>query len=111
MNQPPAATRDDLLRLARRAIEADALTDDITSQLAMRVVQLEEVMAARWPRRWLLAARLGRVLRRSVRDIEDGPYLTGFRLRRIEDAAAMWDRAELWPDHIAAEHWPPHRAA
>jgi hypothetical protein len=32
-----------------------------------RISALEEVIAARWPRRWLLSLRLRRHLRRSVR--------------------------------------------
>jgi hypothetical protein len=108
--QPLPATRDQLAALARQAVKSDTVTDDILSELTLRVIALEEVAAARWPRRWFLAARLGRLLRRSVRDIEDGPYLTGFRLRRTEPAAAMWDRDALWPGHLTG-HSPRHRAA
>jgi hypothetical protein len=33
-----------------------------------RISALEEVIAAKWPRRWILSLRLRRCLRRSVRD-------------------------------------------
>jgi hypothetical protein len=107
MTTPRPATLGQLAALGDQVIESDLMTDEFLTWLTLRVIALEEVAAARWPRRLLVAARLGRLLRRSVRDIEDGPDLTGFRLRRVEDAATAWDRAALWPRSMAGEH--PHR--
>lgn len=54
-------------------------------ELMVRVTALEEVLAAPWPRRLILAARLGRQLRRSV-----APYTwagPAFLARRVEALA------------------------
>lgn len=66
-------------RLAPLAVEAVPVTPggreeddplDVIGHLnelrEQRISALEEVLAARWPRRWLLSLRLGRSLRQSV---------------------------------------------
>lgn len=51
-----------------RAHEAAYLADGdaLAELLERRVCALEEIMAARWPRRWLLSARLRKQLREAV---------------------------------------------
>lgn len=41
-------------------------TGQIHDELELRVVRIEECIAARWPRRWLLFWRLAREIRASV---------------------------------------------
>jgi hypothetical protein len=78
----------DVRRFARGAIGDSLLTDSLMAALELRIIALEEVAAARWPRRLLLAARLGRSLRRSVTGYRwAGP---GFEGRRIEAAGDEW---------------------
>ena len=58
------------LRLLHRSVnEESRLRDQEGDQLEARVTAIEEVFAARWPRRWVLAARLRRSLRASVRHL------------------------------------------
>jgi hypothetical protein len=52
--------------------------------LAARVSAIEELYAARWPRRAWLAFRLGRRLRAATRHLA---YTGGFAQRRAEDAS------------------------
>lgn len=61
-------------------------TDSLAEALEERVARLEEITASRWPRRWLLRARYGRELRRSVRHF---PGKT-FAERRAGAASADW---------------------
>jgi hypothetical protein len=71
----------------RREVRADSeRTDSLAEMLEHRVATLEEIAAARWPRRWLLAARLGRSLRRSVRHMPGGTFAE----RRAEAVTADW---------------------
>jgi len=72
------------VRYIRSALAESRMNDEHGDLLAARVAALEEVAAARWPRRWLLAARLGRTLRASVRHIETGGT---FAARRAESAS------------------------
>lgn len=72
------------VRYIRSALAESRMNDEYAEQLAARVAAIEEVLAARWPRRWLLAARLGRVLRASVRHLG---YAGAFAERRAEDAS------------------------
>lgn len=54
-----------------------------------RLMAVEEVLAARWPRSWLLRRRLGRRLRASV-----APYAwagPSWRTRRVEAVADELD--------------------
>lgn len=66
------------------------VTDSLMDMLENRIVRLEEVAAARWPRRLLLARRLRRELRASVR------YVPGdtFTDRRGEAVGSEWGAAE-----------------
>lgn len=75
-----------LAQLRRDVIEESNVTDLLSEHLEYRVARLEEITAARWPRRWLLRARLGRKLRASVRHFPG----QSFGERRMEAAAADW---------------------
>lgn len=56
----------DVEEFARATIQAVEYGDAIASVLEDRVIRLEEITAARWPRRWLLRRRLAREIRASV---------------------------------------------
>jgi hypothetical protein len=57
-----------------------------------RISALEEVIAARWPRRWLLSLRLRRHLRQSVRGYE-------WAGRSWHSRRAAWMTDEWLADH------------
>jgi hypothetical protein len=78
----------DVRRFAQGVIGDSLLTDSLMATLEMRIIALEEVTAARWPRRLLLAFRLGRSLRRSV--ARYGRPGSDFEGRRIEAAGDEW---------------------
>ena len=83
LDQPPAGGHGhDALR--RQMAQDSDWQDRQADQLERRVAAIEAVYAARWPRRQLLAARLGRALRASVRPYGwAGP---GFAAQRIQAA-------------------------
>lgn len=88
--QPPAGGTPpfDVRQFARGAFAESLLTDSLLEMLELRIIALEEVAAARWPRRLLLASRLRRSLRRSVAPYGwAGPDFAG---RRIEAAGNDW---------------------
>ena len=68
-------------RLRRDLIDESEWTAEQEAILERRIAALEEVLAARWPRRWLLAARLRRDLRASVAGYE---WAGGWYERRLE---------------------------
>jgi hypothetical protein len=68
------------------AFRESLTTDSLAQSLETRVLELEAVAAARWPRRALLAWRLGRALRGSVRHIRGDT----FQDRRTEAAGIEW---------------------
>jgi len=81
------------------AIES-ADNDDHVDQL--RLIRIEECVAARWPRRWLLWARLRREIRASVATWDEA-YIpkSDFYARRLEwagqqsiDLRAGWRRRQ-----------------
>jgi len=76
----------DLARLRRQTYDRNTMADSLADRLELRVATLEEIAAARWPRRWLLRARLGRSLRRSVRHMPGGTFAE----RRIEAVTTDW---------------------
>jgi hypothetical protein len=85
---PPPGDLDALheftIRHVRQAHQESLMRDADDAVLEARVSAVEEVFAARWPRRWLLAARLRRKLRESVRHLG---YAGTFAERRMEDAS------------------------
>jgi hypothetical protein len=74
-----------------RAILTDArYTDSLLDALGTRLIALEEVAAARGPRRLLLAWRLAKALRASVRPFAG----CSFAERRWEAVAVEWLAAQ-----------------
>jgi hypothetical protein len=67
--------------------------DEEQASLEARISAIEEVFAARWPLRWLLAARLRHSLRAATRPLETGGT---FAARRAEPASL-----DVHPGH----HW------
>jgi len=68
----------------RGAIEESLMRDGENDALEDRVVAIEEVLAARWPRRLLVAWRLGRKLRQSAAPFrEAGPAFADRRCAAI----------------------------
>jgi len=68
-------------------------TDELAELLERRVAAVEEVIAARWPRRWLLAARLRRQLRAATRDYGwAGPDFYSRRAQQVSDT--YWDQGQ-----------------
>ncbi|SRR6266498_2997494 len=65
---------------------AAVVTDSLAGHLERRVTALEEVLAARWPRRLLAAWRLGRQLRKSVAPFPGGTFAD----RRAEATTNDW---------------------
>jgi hypothetical protein len=68
-SSPTTTTRGQLAALRRfagDAVRAVEFSDVADSMLEARVTALEEIIAAPWPRRWLLRRCLRRVLRQSV---------------------------------------------
>ena len=63
-----------------------AMTDELASELLIQVVMLEEIIAARWPWRILVRARLRRDLRRSVEHVEGRTFTD----RRIAALGSGW---------------------
>lgn len=62
--------------------EAHAIEDE---HLENRVIRIEEIIAARWPRSWLLRRRLAKEIRASVAGYDDDYIPRGdFRARRSE---------------------------
>lgn len=74
----------------RAVLDNARYTDSLMDVLEARLMALEEVAAARWPHRLILASRLRRSLLASVR-----PF-TGrsFAQRRREAVSAQWLSAE-----------------
>ncbi len=97
---PPAEDDDwedfDPKRFARTTIYSIEYGDAMSSVLEDRVIRLEEIVAARWPRRWLLR-RLARELHASAATW-DPEYIprNDFRTRRYEavsqQANDLYDR-------------------
>ena len=86
--QPPSPGDDALSLAGLHAQLAGQMadSDSMAWALEQRVLAIEEAAAARWPRRMLLASRLGRSLRASVRTL-DGE---SFADRRTEAASLEW---------------------
>lgn len=71
--------------LARQLRATSDFADRAESMLEARIIAIEEVIAARWPRRVILRRRLGRQLRASAR--AHAYAGRGFRARRLEAAS------------------------
>lgn len=82
----PTNLAADVARFRRQA-HAEALTaDSLMDMIELRVATLEQIAAARWPRRILVRARLGRQLRASIRHIPGATFAD----RRTEAVTADW---------------------
>ncbi len=77
--------------LARELIAVSGFSDAAESMLEARIIRLEEITAARWPRRAFLRRRLARELRASAR--EHAYAGRGFRKRRLEAGGELIEQA------------------
>lgn len=77
---------EDMEQFRGDVIRDSLMTDQLAEELLLQIVALEEIVAAAWPRRILVRARLRRDLRRSVAHIE-GRTFTG---RRIDALGTGW---------------------
>ncbi len=75
-----------LVDLRRDVIAESAMTDQLAEDLELQVVAIEEVIAARWPRRILVRWRLARDLRASVRHVQGRTWTD----RRINALSTGW---------------------
>ena len=85
---PESSHPIDVEAFAANAIYSMDFTDRSADALEDRVVRLEELLFARWPRRWLLRRRLARELRVSVAGYGDW-MPPDFRTRRLQYAGEM----------------------
>ena len=96
-------------QVPRWVVDSDRHHDELADDLERRIEQLEEVIAARWPRRILAAARLRRSIRRSIRHVQGGDFgekraewattwhLNDRRLLRLpDDAFRLFVNTLLW---------------
>ena len=84
--------RDDFdwRQFARATVHAIEFGDDAAEVTERRVTAVEECIAARWPRRWLLLRRLRRELRASVSGYPAEMFTRGdFAERRSQWAGDM----------------------
>lgn len=107
MTDQPAAPLDEFREFRRSTIFYGNCIDEELDAMEERVIALEEIFAARWPRSWLLRWRYARELRASVAGYEwVGP---GFRDRRIEALGNL--RAISQEKRKAARSPDPEEAA
>jgi hypothetical protein len=80
----------DLRQFVLATVKSIEYGDAMNSVLEERVIRLEEIVAARWPRSWFLRRRLRREIRASV-DSWDPRYIPkgDFRTRRYEAVSLM----------------------
>ena len=75
----------DAVQFARDTVRAIEMSDEFAHVDELRLTRIEEVIAARWPRRWLLLRRLRREIRASVAGYpQDVAPRRDFTARRIE---------------------------
>lgn len=89
-------TVDDLAAECRESEDFIGRTIDCIED---RIIRMEELVAARWPRSMFLRRRLARELRASIAGISEAtaPGVgTGFRTRRAEAAgqAVIWESVQ-----------------
>jgi len=75
-------TNDELTVIRRQMRDDDEWTGIMLDELTWRVMALEEILAARWPRSILVRRRLARDIRASVAEI-DGDDFTAKRSNAI----------------------------
>lgn len=78
--------RAELVQIRRELYMDGLLTDLAADQIERRVVALEEIVAARWPRSLLVRRRLARALRASIAGYRwAGPDFSDQRTQAIGD--------------------------
>lgn len=106
MSEPGRHTRRRLRRVRpefdkfrRDAFRESDMNDEMAEIEAIRVTQLEEIIAARWPRSILVRYRLARDIRASVRHVQ------GVYVHRQEDRGdrLRLDRADRWEGTVNAD--------
>jgi len=110
-NPPEEFHPFDVEEFARTTIQTIEYSDAMDSVLEDRVIRIEECIAARWPRRWLLWARLRRELRASVAGFDPDFIPRGdFIRRRWEVIGQMTnDRPEVRRHHEEqTKGWQKH---
>jgi len=101
----------DVEQFARETIQSIEYGDAMSSVLEERVIRLEEIVAARWPRRRLLRRRLAREIRASVATWDASFIPRGdFVARRYEAVAQMTSRLPEARRHHAEQTrgWQKH---
>lgn len=84
---PPDGISPQIREWMINCVRAMEQGDSLDWMLERRVAAIEEVLAARWPRRLLLAGRLGRALRASIAPYaEEGEFLR----RRSQAVSVEW---------------------
>jgi hypothetical protein len=92
MNHPtndvlsPVRLRRDLERLSRETGWSVNFTDESLTALIYQVIELEEMLFARWPRSVLLRRRWRRDVRASIRHVQGGDFAE----RRGEAIGTGW---------------------
>lgn len=81
------ASLEEFRKFQRDTVFYASRTDSELDMLEERVIALEEIIAARWPRSWLLRRRYARQLRASVAGY--GWVGPGFRIQRMEAAGDL----------------------
>lgn len=92
---PDVASIEQLSRCARSGVKYAEMTDRYLDMLEDRIIAVEEIIAAPWPRSWLLLRRLRRRLRASVA----GYGWPGATWRGRRSEAATDDIIVLAPEH------------
>jgi hypothetical protein len=106
MTQSPdtlTALRRDLNGLHREAGRCHTWTDELTSELQILIVALEEIAFASWWRRPAVRRRWRRDVAASIRHIQGG----NFTDRRHNTIATGWITRPGGP-HEVRVHWPGH---
>jgi len=92
---------------ARETVKSIETGDAYASVLERRVIRLEEIVAARWPRRWFLRRKLAREIRASVAIWDPGYIDPGnFHGRRISWASDQADEILDRQARAREQGWP-----
>lgn len=97
----------DAEEFARQTVRSIEYGDAVHGMLEDRVTRLEEIVAARWPRSWLVRRRLAREIRASVATWDDDYIPRGdFTARRLAAASDLADELDARQQRARAEGWP-----
>jgi len=102
-----AVRRWDAEEFARQTVRSIETTDAYFGVLERRVIRLEEIVVARWPRSWFLRRKVAREIRASVATW-DPEYIPrgNFCARRLAAATQEADAIIGRQDRARAEGWP-----